>query len=186
MKTIDYQLVREIFFLSEKSPTGLVWNWRPISHFKTESTFNAWNTKFALKNAGSLVNAKNGYICWSVRVNKVSLLCHRIVWMLHNDSDIPDGYFVDHKDGVRANNHPSNLRLATPVQNQANSKIRIDNSIRIKGVSVNKKSPNKFSAYVQHNNIKIYLGSFDSGDDAANAYNKKSQELNKDFFCNNR
>ena len=45
---------------------------------------------------------------------------HRIVWMLKNNSEIPEGLQIDHIDRNRQNNHPSNLRVVTPSQNAMN------------------------------------------------------------------
>lgn len=46
---------------------------------------------------------------------------HRLVWAYHNGV-IPENYVIDHIDNNKANNHPSNLRLATQAQNAKNTK----------------------------------------------------------------
>lgn len=47
-----------------------------------------------------------------VECNRVHALAHRLVW-LHFNGPIPDGMTINHKDGNKHNNHPSNLELAT-------------------------------------------------------------------------
>lgn len=36
---------------------------------------------------------------------------NRLVWMISNRRAIPDGFYVDHKDTNRLNDHPDNLQL---------------------------------------------------------------------------
>ena len=41
---------------------------------------------------------------------------HRLVWLAHA-GPIPEGYWINHKDGVKSNNHISNLECDTPTYN---------------------------------------------------------------------
>lgn len=77
----------------------------------------------------------------------------------------------DHKDGNRLNNKWSNLRPATPTQNQANRQISKNNNSGHNGVYWNK-AERKWQAQIQINRKRVYLGRFDDLDQAAAAYKR--------------
>lgn len=64
----------------------------------------------------------DGYRCVRASVcgRGYSALAHRIVWLVRC-GDIPDGLEINHRDGVRGNNCPSNLELVTKGENLAHS-----------------------------------------------------------------
>jgi hypothetical protein len=74
----------------------------------------------------------------------------------------------------------SNLRLATKSQNAMNSKLRINNTSGIKGVSW-KKDKNKWLAYIDFNSKRIFIGYFDNLKDAAKSRIKTELEYFKEF-----
>jgi hypothetical protein len=63
------------------------------------------------------------------------------------------------------NNNLNNLRWATLTENQYNRKINKNNTSGIKGVSWDKKS-NKWRASIKINRKKIFLGNFETFDEA--------------------
>jgi hypothetical protein len=75
---------------------------------------------------------------------------HHIVWMVHNQTTIPDGLEIDHIDGNRLNNHISNLRLVDRKLNNRNRKKRSDNTSGITGI--------RWSDYHQHYVIRRTIG----------------------------
>lgn len=99
-----------------------------------------------------------GYVVVSFK--KRQLLAHRVVWLLTYGAWPAAG--LDHIDGNRANNHPSNLREATASQNQHNRKAH--GAIPLKGVCLN--ASGKFQATCGRN----YLGQYLTAEEAARAY----------------
>jgi hypothetical protein len=94
----------------------------------------------------------------------------------------PDDMEVDHIDGDKLNNQLKNLRICTKSQNQSNSARRIDSTSGYKGVCKNHK---KWQAYIQHGNKRIYLGTWNTPEDAARAYDKAAKKLNGNFSRTN-
>jgi len=61
-----------------------------------------------------------GYIWIGQRDGKgkqLHILGHRLVWLYFN-GEIPEGFEINHKNGVRTDNSPSNLELVTKSGNQ--------------------------------------------------------------------
>jgi len=85
--------------------------------------------------------------------------------------------YVDHKDGDPLNNQRSNLRLATNSQNQANIGPRKDK--KYKGTTKTKSG--KFTTIISVLGKIKHLGSFDTEEDAAKAYDKAAFEAHGEF-----
>ena len=92
----------------------------------------------------------------------------------------PAGLHVDHIDGNGLNNCRSNLRLATPAQNQHNGRKRIDNSSGAKGVSQLRQS-GRWRAYIFVGGKQKSLGHFDTKAEAAEAYANACRQFYGDF-----
>jgi hypothetical protein len=92
---------------------------------------------------------------------------HRIAWALHYGA-WPDA-LIDHIDGNPANNCIENLRTATRAQNNRNKKIGSLNTSGIKGVRWDAPTK-KWRAQIKVDYKTIWLGNFDTKEDAARAY----------------
>lgn len=104
----------------------------------------------------------------------------RVAWALHNGCWPPEGYWVDHKDGIKGNNRITNLRLATPTQNQQN---KAGYGTWPKGVTWRDRIEKPFQAKIRVNGDRIHLGSFATVDEAAQAYRDAAAKYHGEFAC---
>jgi hypothetical protein len=81
----------------------------------------------------------------------------------------PDNMEIDHINHDRLDNRKQNLRLATKSQNHMNRRKRNGTTSEYKGVYWSK-HVKKWRAYGSLNQIRTYLGYFNSELDAAKAY----------------
>ena len=89
--------------------------------------------------------------------------------------DAPKGLVVDHINGNGLDNRRANLRLVTSLQNHWNGRKMENTSSRFKGVCFNKQNK-KWVAYINVENKRIYLGSFNSEIDAAKTYDEAAKK----------
>lgn len=137
--------IQEWLRLDSMSPSWLVWA-------------KSGGKGKRLEGAPALVAiSANGY--YTGQLHRKNIYAHRAVFALvHN-------YFpeqVDHIDGNRGNNSPSNLRAVTRVENQHNQR-------RAKGYSYRADS-DKWEARLVADGKKYFLGLFDSEEAARAAY----------------
>lgn len=103
---------------------------------------------------------------------------HRLIWMLVNDAALQPSDEIDHRNQIRHDNRPDNLRKATHAQNQWNAGIRKDNTSGIKGVAMR---DGKYIANISINGKVKYLGTFKTEADAVEEYQKKALELRGEY-----
>ena len=105
----------------------------------------------------------------------------RTVIYLHNLVVEPEeGKFIDHKNLDRLDNRKENLRLCDRSQSQTNRSLQFNNTSGFRGVTKTRNGK-KWRASVRKNNKKVYLGVFNSKEEAAKAYNKEAERLHEDF-----
>lgn len=93
----------------------------------------------------------------------------------------PIGQEVDHIDHDGLNNQRTNLRLASPSQNQANSRHHADAyHSRYKGVTKHKKT-GLWQVSCQKDKKRHYLCGFADEDTAGRAYDQLAYRLHGDF-----
>lgn len=109
----------------------------------------------------------------AVGIDGVSLLEHRVVWV-HVNGEIPDGFDVDHINRVRTDNRPCNLRLVSRTENLHNSDGR-KNSTGLAGVAL--VPSGRFVAGIHVKRVRQYIGTFDTAEEAHEAYTKRHIEL---------
>ena len=111
--------------------------------------------------AGSL--SDEGYL--KFRVNNKRYFAHRLAWLyVHGVWPCAQ---IDHINGDRDDNRIANLREATCVENSRNSKKRRGGRCRLKGVYIQK---HRFGAQIRVQGKNIYLGYYDTEEEAHAAY----------------
>ena len=131
-------------------------------------------THFKGKKAGT-INSK-GYIV--VQVDKVQYTLHRLVWAVaHKCNPLTH---IDHINGIRDDNRIENLRLANQAQNQANGRLRTNNTTGYRGVYWDS-SIKRYTARIKKDGVSHYLGAFDTKVEAHQAYIKAAIQLFGEF-----
>lgn len=110
---------------------------------------------------------RNGYI--SIKINKKYFRAHQLAWILYYKQIPPKGMYIDHINGIKTDNRICNLRLCTSAESAWNRKKPKTNKTGYKGISVNKKT-GKFYARIGVNRKTFCLGTFDTAEEAYNAY----------------
>jgi hypothetical protein len=111
-----------------------------------------------------------------------TLLMHRLIM------DAQPGELVDHINGNGLDNRRANLRRATPAEQQYNKRVQKKRATihsQFKGVSWVVASQ-KWKAQIHKDYRSIHLGTFDTEEDAAMAYDKAATELFGEFARTNR
>lgn len=135
-------------------PTTGVWIWR--AHRRGHS-------------AGRVAGSATAYGYWSIGIEQRQYQAHRLVW-LWMTGEWPM-HQVDHINTNRSDNRWSNLREATPRQNNANARARSNNSSGFKGVSWSS-GMRRWRASIQVHGRGICLGYADTPEEASALYRK--------------
>ncbi len=105
-----------------------------------------------------------GYL--RVSVGTRQYLAHRVAWAMVYGEWPTDQ--IDHINHIRHDNRISNLRVVSDAENRKNMKLRTDNGSGVAGVTW-RSERKKWRARVQVAGKGIFLGNFDSIDDAIKA-----------------
>jgi hypothetical protein len=105
------------------------------------------------------------------RINGESVTASRLAYEWTFGDSPPQ---VDHRCRNRLCCNPKHLRPATQKQNNENRSVQRNNTTGVRGVHP---GDGKFVAAVRHNGKKVYLGSFETVEDAAVAVRAKRLEL---------
>lgn len=119
--------------------------------------------------------SKNGsFYVYSHASGNKKFIIHRLI-MNVDDQNI----LVDHVNGDTLDNRIENLRLATKLQNNVNSKKRKNSKTLYKGVTI--RPSGRFGCYINNKGKSVCLGTFDTQEEAGLAYNKMAKKLFGEF-----
>jgi hypothetical protein len=158
--------------LTYNPETGImIWNTRPLNHFKDEHYYKIWNKKFSGKESGCIDS--HGYRL--ISIDKKQTYRHRLAWLYVY------GYFppfhTDHINSDVSDDRICNLREATNPENSQNlKKPNKNNSSGFLGVRVDKRN-GLISSRIMINYKEKFLGYFDTREEAYNAYVDAKRQL---------
>jgi hypothetical protein len=131
------------------------------------------------------INAPRTY--YATRNSRIKPGKQKTIYMHREILNLTDSkVFCDHRDRNGLNNLRSNLRIATPAQNQANRNSRKNSTSKYIGVCLKiTKTNNRIYTYwiaqIKNGSKIINLGLFKIETDAALAYNKAAEEMYGQF-----
>ena len=117
---------------------------------------------------------------YNISVYGIHVRPARLAWLLFHGDWPPDGYWIDHINGIKADNRIANLRLATPTQNQQN---KAGSGQYPKGVTWRNRKSKPWQAKIRVNGERIHLGSYATMEEAAEAYQQAALEHHGEFAC---
>ena len=118
---------------------------------------------------------------WSISEGYViSRTTRKKVWLHRIIMNAPDGTMVDHINHNPLDNRESNLRICSRQQNMMNRKVNKSNSSGHKGVYWHK-AVGRWAVQIMINHKRLYLGSFDSLDEAVLVHKKAEEKYFGEF-----
>jgi hypothetical protein len=112
------------------------------------------------------------------RPNRTLLLMHRLIM------DAQPGQRVDHVDHEGLHNNRGNLRFCSNSQNLANMRMMVTNTSGFKGVTFHRRDK-VWQAQIKVNGKFMYIGSYHTAGEAADAYDKHALLYNGVFALTN-
>ena len=118
---------------------------------------------------------KEGYS--TIGLNGKNYFMHRLIYLFFHGY-LPE--IVDHIDGNKSNNRIENLRPANSSTNGYNSKLSKKNTSGYKGVAWHQTS-RKWKATINVNKKHIYLGTYNSAEEANKIVETYRKEHHQEF-----
>lgn len=147
---------------------------RELLDYDPETGVFTWRVvRRGSRGVGSVAGVPNpaGYV--QIRIDGRLYYAHRLVW-LWMFGEWPKAY-VDHVNRDPADNRLKNLRAATNLQNQGNTKLQRNNTTGFRGVSWSRQRQ-KYTATLRANGKNQHLGVFRCPTAAHLAYCKAAKQ----------
>jgi len=149
---------------------------RELLHYNPQTGIFVWLDKQRAKKSTAGRLRAGGYV--DIKVDYISYSGHALAW-LYVTGKWPHQQ-IDHIDTVKFHNWWSNLRLATPSQQQANTKLRPNNTSGYKGVYWSKQAQ-RWMARVKKNGKFVHQSRHTSPEAAHAAYVRAAEEAFGEF-----
>lgn len=134
-----------------------------------------WNKRFAGKPVAKRYH-RHGHL--QIQIHCKNYMAHRVAWAIFYGF-WPE-FDLDHKNGNPDDNWIENLRPATHSQNMCNSKLRVDNTSGVKGVSWKEKEK-KWQVYITKDGKTRSLARVASFNEAVAIRQRAEAELHGEF-----
>lgn len=127
--------------------------------------------------AGAVAGTFDGRGYRKCAYKKVRIKCHKLAWLLVHGREPVD--VIDHINGNRSDNRLANLREVSHSENSQNKAAALaNNKLGVMGVA---KSGNRFCAWISIKRKSRYIGTFDTAEEAHNAYLSAKAALHSGF-----
>ena len=103
------------------------------SYDQVRRSNDGYQNRFMAGDLANFFTGSNGYLRIQVPTKRTTLIKSHLVLLLKG-INIPDTHEVDHIDGNRHNDLPSNLRVVNRRTNSCNRKMRSDNNSGYTGI----------------------------------------------------
>lgn len=144
------------------------------AYHSADKQCRTWNTRYAGREAFCLSQA--GYMKGAVWGRCYT--AHRVIWAMVT-GEWPD--VIDHINGNPADNRFENLRSVRQVDNCGNQRRYSTNKSGVTGVLWDKQH-GRWNAQLRRNGVKVFLGRFDTIEEAAAA--RRAGEVGLGFHAN--
>lgn len=112
-----------------------------------------------------------------ISVNGDRFFAHRLAW-LYVHGEMPKAT-IDHRNHDKQDNRIANLRDATAADNQRHRRGMVNKPLQLKGVRLHRSGA--FQARITYEGARRSLGTYETADEAAHAYNKAAIDVFGEF-----
>ena len=159
-----------------KKPKLTLARLREVLDYDPATGIFRWKISAGSASPGKIAGSDDGHGYVKIRIDGVAYFAHRLAWLLMTGRW--PSRLIDHEDRNGLNNVWTNLRLATYSQNGANTGLRKDNKLGVKGVEA---AGDRFVVRFWANGKRHYFGSFNTLSEASSVAATKMAKIQGKF-----
>ena len=133
----------------------------------------------ALTCGGKHTRSSERYVYAVRKYNGAVMLLHRVILERKIGHSLPKHIHTDHINRNTLDNRRGNLRMATRSQNISNSKPRSDRTAPYRGIEL--RDSGKWRARISIGGAMKHIGTFDTPEEAAQAWNEEAKARSGEF-----